>query len=143
MKVDTNDTVSPDTLAGPPVIAGTRVPVRTLFEYLERDKSLTDFLDQFPMVSHDQAVAVLRLAKNLVSVEQDKRDRTPADRDSRLALLSERELQVLNLIDEGLTNAQIGKRLGISVRTAEVHSRNILKKLGVRNRTSAIRLLRR
>ena len=56
-------TTSPDRLSGTPVFAGTRVPVRTLLEYLEAGDSLDDFLEDFPAVSRDHAVAVLQLAK--------------------------------------------------------------------------------
>jgi len=56
-------TTSPDRLSGTPVFAGTRVPVQTLLEYLEAGDSLDDFLEDFPAVSRDHAVAVLELAK--------------------------------------------------------------------------------
>ena len=49
---------------GAAVIAGTRVPVDTLFEYLERGKTLDDFLEQFPTVSREKAVAILETAKD-------------------------------------------------------------------------------
>ena len=51
--------VDPDILSGTPVFAGTRVPVRNLLDYLEAGDSLDDFLDQFPTVSREQAVAFL------------------------------------------------------------------------------------
>lgn len=52
----------PDVLGGTPVFLGTRVPVRTLFDYVEAGEPLTEFLDDFPTVSREQAVAVLRMA---------------------------------------------------------------------------------
>lgn len=45
-------------LGGIPVFVGTRVPVQTLLDYLEGGQSLPEFLDDFPTVSHEQAVAV-------------------------------------------------------------------------------------
>lgn len=57
-------TVSPDRLSGAPVFAGTRVPVQTLLDYLEGGDSLDDFLEDFPTVSREHAVAVLELAKS-------------------------------------------------------------------------------
>jgi uncharacterized protein (DUF433 family) len=45
------------------VFAGTRVPVQTLIDYLEAGDSLDDFLDDFPSVTREHAVAVLELAK--------------------------------------------------------------------------------
>jgi uncharacterized protein (DUF433 family) len=56
-------TTSPDRLGGTPVFAGTRVPVQSLIDYLEAGDSLDVFLDQFPSVTREHAVAVLELAK--------------------------------------------------------------------------------
>jgi len=53
----------PDVLGGTPVFLGTRVPVQTLFDYLEGGETLDEFLRQFPSVSRAQAVAVLAMAK--------------------------------------------------------------------------------
>ena len=56
----------PDILGGIPVFIGTRVPVQTLLDYLEAGDSLGDFLDHFPSVSREQAVAALELAKSML-----------------------------------------------------------------------------
>ncbi len=53
----------PDILSGTPVFVGTRVPVRTLLDYLAAGDSLDAFLDHFPTVSRQQAVAALEQAK--------------------------------------------------------------------------------
>lgn len=52
-------TVNPNILGGAPVFKGTRVPVRALFEYLERGYSLEEFLECFPSVTKDMACRVL------------------------------------------------------------------------------------
>ena len=52
--------------------------------------------------------------------------------------LSQRELEVLQLIAEGLTNPEIASRLFLSVHTIKVHAHNIYGKLGVHNRTQAV-----
>jgi uncharacterized protein (DUF433 family) len=52
-------TVDPETMGGIPVFRGTRVPVETLFEYLEDNYTLYEFLDSFPTVSKEDALAVL------------------------------------------------------------------------------------
>ena len=52
----------PAVLSGVPVFVGTRVPVQSLFDYLAAGDSLDVFLDAFPTVSREQAVAVLELA---------------------------------------------------------------------------------
>jgi uncharacterized protein (DUF433 family) len=56
-------TSSPDRLGGTPVFAGTRVPVQSLIDYLEAGHPLDHFLEEFPSVTRDHAVAVLELAK--------------------------------------------------------------------------------
>jgi uncharacterized protein (DUF433 family) len=56
----------PEILGGTPVFVGTRVPVRTLIEYLEHGHPLDVFLDQFPSVRREQAIAVLELAKEML-----------------------------------------------------------------------------
>ena len=57
----TNDliTIDPEILGGTPVFKDTRVPVKTLFEYLENDYSLDQFLECFPSVSRELACQVL------------------------------------------------------------------------------------
>ena len=50
----------PDILGGTPVFVGTRVPVRTLIDYLEAGDSLHEFLDDFPTVRRELAMAALR-----------------------------------------------------------------------------------
>ena len=57
----------PEILGGTPVFAGTRVPVRILFEYLEAGDSLEVFLDQFPSVRREQAIAALELAREVLA----------------------------------------------------------------------------
>ena len=54
--------VNPRRLSGAPCFAGTRVPVRNLFDYVSAGESLAEFLAGFPGVTRDQAVAVLELA---------------------------------------------------------------------------------
>lgn len=56
-----------DILGGTPVFAGTRVPVRTLFDYLEAGDHLDDFLDDFPSVEREQAQAVIALARTILA----------------------------------------------------------------------------
>jgi uncharacterized protein (DUF433 family) len=62
-------TRSPDRLSGAAVFAGTRVPVQTLIEYLEAGDSLDDFLEDFPSVSREHAVAVLELARQALDAQ--------------------------------------------------------------------------
>ena len=55
-----------DILGGTPVFRGTRVPIRALFDYLEGGETLDDFLQGFPTVTRESAVAALEEAKNLL-----------------------------------------------------------------------------
>jgi DNA-binding CsgD family transcriptional regulator len=61
-------------------------------------------------------------------------------RRNKTAELSERELQVLELIAGGLTNVEIGKQLFISVETVKTHLRKVLAKLQARSRAHAVAL---
>ena len=55
----------PEILGGTPVFVGTRVPVKNLFDYLEAGDPLDDFLNDFPSVTREQAVAALELAREM------------------------------------------------------------------------------
>lgn len=50
-------------LGGTPVFVGTRVPFQNLLDYLEAGDTLEDFLDDFPTVTREQAIAALEQAK--------------------------------------------------------------------------------
>ncbi len=64
--VDTSDliTVDRDILGGAPVFKGTRVPVKTLFEYLEDNYSLDEFVECFPSVTREMAKRVLERSES-------------------------------------------------------------------------------
>lgn len=55
--------IDPEKVSGAPVFAGTRVPIKNLFDYLEGGDSLEDFLEGFPPVTREQAIAVLEMAE--------------------------------------------------------------------------------
>lgn len=56
----------PQISGGTPVFVGTRVPVQSLFDYLEGGETLAEFLDQFPSVSKEQACAALGMARDSI-----------------------------------------------------------------------------
>jgi uncharacterized protein (DUF433 family) len=64
MSIVTRD---PDIMGGEPVFTGTRVPIKTLTDYLEAGDSLDTFLDHFPSVSRAQAIAFLEAARAYMS----------------------------------------------------------------------------
>ncbi len=53
----------PDVMSGTPVFVGTRVPFQTLIDYIEAGEPLSEFLEDFPTVSKEQAIAALEQAK--------------------------------------------------------------------------------
>jgi len=55
--------VNPERMSGTPCFTGTRVPIGHLFELLENGETLDEFLDQFPTVTREQALAALELSK--------------------------------------------------------------------------------
>lgn len=67
MTVDQVIHKDPEILGGTPVFVGTRVPLRNLIDYIEHGHSLDEFLDHFPTVTRDQAVAALELADEMLS----------------------------------------------------------------------------
>jgi len=58
--------VDPETLGGTPVFIGTRVPFQALIDYVEGGHPLSEFLDDFPTVTREQAIAALEQAKELL-----------------------------------------------------------------------------
>ncbi|MDQ1638045.1 MAG: hypothetical protein QOF62_1384 [Pyrinomonadaceae bacterium] len=61
---------SENILGGTPVFFGTRVPVKTLFDYLEEGETLDEFLDDFPAVSKERAVQVLERMKEALLTQE-------------------------------------------------------------------------
>jgi uncharacterized protein (DUF433 family) len=59
-------TRDPDVLGGTPVFRGTRVPFQALLDYLEGGQTLAEFLDDFPTVTRDAAIAALEQGKALL-----------------------------------------------------------------------------
>ncbi len=57
-------TIDPDILGGTPVFKGTRVPVRSLFDYLESNYTLDEFLECFPTVNREMALRVLERSES-------------------------------------------------------------------------------
>jgi uncharacterized protein (DUF433 family) len=59
-------TIDKDILFGKPVFKGTRVPVETLIDHLEKGIALDEFLEDFPTVKKEQAIAILEIANKLL-----------------------------------------------------------------------------
>jgi LuxR family maltose regulon positive regulatory protein len=107
------------------------------------------FIDEGPPMSYllketlNRGIAPEYVRWLLGAFPVDEPERTiPSKRQSKgsdlLEQLSEREIEVLQLIAEGLTNSEIAARLYLSLNTVKVHTRNIYGKLGANNRTQAV-----
>lgn len=68
MKVDDLITVDVEILGGTPVFKGTRVPVKTLYDYLEGNYTLEEFLECFPSVTREMACLVLERSESALLV---------------------------------------------------------------------------
>lgn len=62
--------IDPEVMSGTPVFAGTRVPIQNLFDYIEGGEDLAEFLDDFPSVTKEAALAVLEMAKKSLTSEK-------------------------------------------------------------------------
>ncbi len=64
--------IDPEILNGTPVFKGTRVPIESLFDHLEKGISLGEFLDDFPSVGREQAVKLLEIAEDILTSDKLK-----------------------------------------------------------------------
>ena len=62
--------IDPEIMSGAPVFAGTRVPIQTIFDYIEGGDDLETFLDDFPSVTKEAALNVLEMAKTSLTSEK-------------------------------------------------------------------------
>ncbi len=62
--------IDPETMGGTPVFIGTRVPIQTLFDYIEGGDDLNEFLEDYPTVSKETAIQILEMAKKSLTTEK-------------------------------------------------------------------------
>jgi uncharacterized protein (DUF433 family) len=62
--------IDPEIMSGAPVFAGTRVPIQTIFDYIEGGDDLETFLEDFPSVTKEAALNVLEMAKTSLTSEK-------------------------------------------------------------------------
>ncbi len=62
--------IDPETMGGTPVFIGSRVPIQTLFDYIEGGDGLNEFLNDYPTISKDLALEVLQMAKKSLTSEK-------------------------------------------------------------------------
>jgi DNA-binding NarL/FixJ family response regulator len=98
-----------------------------------------ELVDAIRIVARGESLVFPVLTRRLV--ERFAYDRAPTPTDHQgllLAMLTEREAEILRLLAEGLSNAEIAGRLFISLHTAKTHVAKVLVKLGARDRTQAV-----
>ena len=134
-------------------LAGTRVLVLTTFDlddyvygslragasgFLLKDTRPRDLLQAIETVAAGDALLAPSVTRRLIAEFAARRD--PAQPPAALADLTEREREIMHLIAEGLSNAEIAGRLVISPLTAKTHVSNVLRKLGCRDRAGLVAL---
>ena len=62
--------IDPETMGGTPVFTGTRVPIQSLFDYIETGETLDEFLENFPTVPKESVLEVLEMAKQTLTTEK-------------------------------------------------------------------------
>jgi DNA-binding NarL/FixJ family response regulator len=136
-----------------PTLERTRVLVLTTFDldeyvyealrsgasgFLLKDTPRAELLRAIEVIAAGDALISPRITRRLIAEFAARRDpRTPP---AALAELTERERDILTLIARGLSNDEIAGRLVISPLTAKTHVRNILRKLGCRDRAGLVAL---
>jgi DNA-binding NarL/FixJ family response regulator len=134
-------------------LAATRVLVLTTFDlddyvygalragasgFLLKDTRPRELLQAIETVAAGDALLAPSITRRLIAEFAARRD--PAQPAAGLAELTERELEIMRLVAEGLSNAEIAGRLVISPLTAKTHVSNVLRKVGCRDRAALVAL---
>ena len=101
--------------------------------YITKNSPRQEMLDAI-MEVYNGSTYICQEVKNILSDQMLSEE----DNTAGLNQLSEREIEVINQIRDGLSSKEIADRLAISIKTVEVHRHNILKKLKVKNTASLI-----
>lgn len=101
--------------------------------YVTKNSPRQEMLDAIHEV-HNGQIYICQEVKNILSGQMMNEE----DTNTGLNQLSEREIEVINLIRDGLSSKEIADKLKLSIKTVEVHRHNILKKLRVKNTASLI-----
>jgi len=133
-------------------LAGVKVIILTTFEsdeyvyqalrsgasgFLVKDTEPEDLIRAIRVVARGDALLSPSVTRRLITNLASQPHRTPA-RDSRLSRLTQRELEVLSLVAEGLSNDEIASRLFLSPLTTKTHVSRILTKLDARDRAQLV-----
>lgn len=109
--------------------------------YVTREGSLNDVIQSIEAAAKGELLCSGRMAASLLrrvtALAAERQVTGPLER------LTHRESRILQLVDQGLSNKEIARQLGIEVATVKNHVHNILEKLGVHRRGEAAALMRR
>lgn len=101
------------------------------FSYLLKDSKPEELASAIEKAHEGQAVFAPQVASKLLNVALDKTQKQES------LQLSDREMQILKLVAQGLSNAEIAEQLFIHIKTVRTHVSNVLQKLHLRDRTQA------
>jgi DNA-binding CsgD family transcriptional regulator len=107
-------------------------------DFSERDRSVLEAVRPFVVQAYETAAVRARLAAHERRAARLREQAPPHSEVLRRFGLTAREVEVLGLLDGGLSNAEIAGELALSERTVAKHLEHIYAKLGVRNRTAAV-----
>ncbi|MEH1130414.1 response regulator transcription factor [Micromonospora sp. CPCC 206061] len=105
--------------------------------FLLKDASAAELAHTVRVVAAGEALLAPNVAKRLIAEFSRLADTPRAPLKDRVGALTERETEVLSLIAQGLSNAEIAERLVVAEQTVKTHVSRILTKLGLRDRTQA------
>jgi DNA-binding NarL/FixJ family response regulator len=106
--------------------------------FLLKDVTAERLFDAVRIVAAGEALLAPTVTRRLISEFARQRSDREAPRPAALASLTPRELQVLRLIAEGLSNPEIAARLVVTEETVKTHVSRVLSKLGLRDRTQVV-----
>jgi DNA-binding NarL/FixJ family response regulator len=140
-------------LSADPTLAATRVIVLTTFEldeyvfgalragaagFLLKDMEPADLVEAVRIVAAGDALLAPRHTRRLIEAFVQQAGGGPTEEDGRLDELTAREREVLTLVGQGLSNAEIAARLVLSPLTAKTHVARLFMKLGARDRAQLV-----
>lgn len=102
--------------------------------YIHKSLSAQEFLEMVSGLERGEAALSRKTAARLIAGLESR----PTQEDDRRPRLTKREVELLRLVANGLSNRAIAQSLSVSENTVKYHVRNILQKLGVQNRTEAV-----
>ncbi len=106
--------------------------------FLLKDVTAEQLFEAVRVIAAGEALLAPTVTRRLIREFARQRPRTGNSGDTKLATLTPREMQVLRLVAEGLSNPEIAARFTVTEETVKTHVSRILAKLGLRDRTQAV-----